>query len=219
MGQVYLMLCEAGDVSFINWKKTFYCNIESSKENLLGVLASESDKVEKRLAEWDDMLKSLRNTDPLINHFTIRQCLFLQRHLFLLSQDSKYITKLPPQFYTLLKFFDQDVSLNNIKNALSMSRSFINKNESTKDDWKKVKSQSNFDEFTAGEIEKFVISLQEEYDISESVAWAAIINCFPYREGKAVLWCKNQNPDDEQIIELEHDARKKYEWLLKMSSW
>ncbi|XP_065674932.1 E3 ubiquitin-protein ligase rnf213-alpha-like isoform X2 [Hydra vulgaris] len=217
LGHAYMMLCDAGDVNYINWKKTFLCNIESDKENLLADLRIETEKIEKKLTEWNNILKSIRSVNPVINHFTVRQCLFLQKHLYLLSKDSKYSNKLPSQFYSLLKFFDHDVTSTNIKNAFSLSHSLLGRNQSAKDDWKKVKSQSNFEELTAVEIQNIVNLLQDEYDISETVAWAAILNVFPYREGKAILWCNKQSPDDDQIIEFELDARKRYEQLLNLN--
>ncbi|XP_047126737.1 E3 ubiquitin-protein ligase rnf213-alpha isoform X2 [Hydra vulgaris] len=218
LGHAYMMLCDAGDVNYINWKKTFLCNIESDKENLLADLRIETEKIEKKLTEWNNILKSIRSVNPVINHFTVRQCLFLQKHLYLLSKDSKYCNKLPSQFYSLLKFFGHDVTSSNIKNAFSLSHSLLGKNQSTKDDWKKVKSQSNFEEMTAIEIQNIVNLLQDEYDISETVAWAAILNVFPYREGKAILWCNKQSPDDDQIIEFELEARKRYEQLVNLNN-
>ncbi|XP_065678762.1 E3 ubiquitin-protein ligase rnf213-alpha isoform X2 [Hydra vulgaris] len=213
LGQAYMMLCKAGDVSYINWRKNFFCSIESGEEFLLADLKLETVKIEKRLTEWSNMLKNIRLENPIINHFTIKQCLFLQKHLYFLYEDSNYCQVLPFQFYILLKKFNQDVKLTNVKKALSLSNR--KKNQIVKDDWKKT---SNFDELTALEIHKIVSSLHEVFKFSETVAWAATLNIFPYCEWKAVLWCNKQKQDDDQMIEFELEARKRYEQLLKINT-
>ena len=204
-----MSLCEAGDISYIYWQKNFHCDIELIRGISLSDLISESEKLEKRFADWKEKIAHFRSTNPVMNYFLVKQCLFLQKHLFTLSQDLKLADQLPAQFYTLLQFFAHDVSLDNIKTAFNLSRSFSGEKASIK---------SNFEKYSPEEIIGFVNTLQEIYEIDKKVAWASIMNCFPYREGKAAIWCTNQDPESEAIKVLEKKAKEELDHLITLNT-
>ncbi|XP_065678766.1 E3 ubiquitin-protein ligase rnf213-alpha isoform X3 [Hydra vulgaris] len=211
LGNAYMSLCEVGDIKFIHWKKTFYCNIEFEGETSINGLIIESEKLEKRLTYWKDKLTSFRCLNPIINHFSVKQCLFMQKQLFMLTENLSYVDKLSSQFFTLLNFFAHDITLSNIKQAFKLSYNLNIEDELQK--WKTATILSNFDKYTPNEILEFVNTLQQEYDISENVAWASIIKIFPYREGKAALWCEKQDSECKEINELEQEAKFMFQHL------
>ena len=213
-----MSLSEAGDISFIHWQKQFYCDVDHKSGIPLSTLIKESEMLELRFTDWEEKLTNFRSTNPVINYFSVKQCLFLQKNLFKLSKDLQMASHLPTQFYTLLRFFDHDVSLDNIKNAFKLSRSLINDDECDHDKWKKASIQSNFEKYSPDEIIGFVNTLQEIYEVSENVAWASIIQCFPYREGKAAIWCEKQDPESEAINELEQMAKEQLEHALQLNA-
>ncbi|XP_065678763.1 E3 ubiquitin-protein ligase rnf213-alpha isoform X3 [Hydra vulgaris] len=205
LGYAYMSLCEAGDIKFIQWEKTFYCDIECQREVSINDLMLESEKLEKRFTDWKEKLTKFRYLNPIINFFSVKQCLFMQKQLFLLTEDFKNVDKLSSQFFTILYFFANDITLRNIKYAFQLSCNLTIDDESQQ--CKAISIQSNFDKYTANEILKFVNTLQKVYDISENVAWASIIKVFPYHKGKAALWCKKQDSECKEINELEQKAK------------
>nr|XP_047126393.1 E3 ubiquitin-protein ligase RNF213 isoform X3 [Hydra vulgaris] len=216
LGYAYMSLCEAGDIKFIQWEKTFYCDIEFEREVSINDLILESEKLEKRFMYWKEKLTTFRRLNPIINYFSVKQCLFMQKQLFMLIDDLKHVDRLPPQFYTLLYFFAHDVNVNNIRNTFKLSRILTIEDESQQ--WQTPIIQSNFDKYTPDEILDIVNTLQKEYDINENVAWASIIEIFPYREGKAVVWCGKQDSESENINELELKAKAQFQCLKSNNS-
>ena len=203
-----MCLCKAGDISFIHWQKQFYCDVDLKRGIPLSTLMKESEILELRFIEWEEKLSNFHSTNPLINYFSVKQCLFLQKHLFKLSKYLKFVNQLPTQFYTLLRFFAHDVSLDNIKKAFKISHSLINDDEFDCDKRKKASIQSNFEKYSPEEIIGFVHTLQEVYKVSENVAWASIVKCFPYQERKTAIWCGKQDPGNEAINELKRKAKE-----------
>ncbi|XP_065676513.1 E3 ubiquitin-protein ligase rnf213-alpha-like isoform X2 [Hydra vulgaris] len=216
LGYAYMSLCEAGDIKFIQWQKTFYCDIELERGVSIKDLIIESEKLEKRFMNWKEKLTTFRHLNPIINYFSVKQCLFMQKQLFMLIDDLNHVDRLPTQFYTLLYFFAHDVNVNNIRHTFNLSRILTIEDESQQ--WQTAIIQSNFDKCTPDEILDIVNTLREVYDISENVAWASIIEIFPYREGKAVVWCGKQDSESENINELELKAKVQFQQMKSNNS-
>ncbi|XP_065676801.1 E3 ubiquitin-protein ligase rnf213-alpha-like isoform X2 [Hydra vulgaris] len=216
LGYAYMSLCEAGDIKFIQWEKKFYCDIEFERGVSINDLIIESEKLEKRFMYWKEKLTTFRCLNPIINYFSVKQCLFMQKQLFMLIDDLKLVDRLPPQFYTLLYFFAHDVNVNNIRHTFKLSRILTIEDESQQ--WQTAIIPSNFDKYTPDKILDIVNTLHEVYNISENVAWASIIEVFPYCEGKAVVWCGKQDPESENINELELKAKVQFERLKSNNS-
>ncbi|XP_065678667.1 E3 ubiquitin-protein ligase rnf213-alpha isoform X7 [Hydra vulgaris] len=216
LGLAYMSLCEAGDINFLKWRMTFNCDVELEPENSMKDLESESEKLENRFTDWKEKLTSFRQSNAIINYFSVKQCLFMQKQLFMLNENLQNVDKLSTQFYTLLYFFDHNVCLNKIKHTFNLSRTLSIKDES--EQWKKGHIQSNFDKYTPDKILKFVNKLQKNYDINENVAWASIIKIFPYLEGKAVPWCEKQDSESEEIDKLEQEAKLQFQRLKSSNS-
>ncbi|XP_065678749.1 E3 ubiquitin-protein ligase rnf213-alpha isoform X5 [Hydra vulgaris] len=216
LGYAYMSLCEAGDIKFIQWEKTFYCDIEFERGVSINDLILESEKLENQLMNWKEKLTTFRRSNPIINYFSVKQCLFMQKQLFMLIDNLKHVDRLPPQFYTLLYFFAHDVNVSNIKHTFNLSRILTIEDESQQ--WQTAIIQSNFDKYTPDEILDIVNTLQKEYNINENVAWASIIEIFPYREGKAVVWCGKQDSESENINELELKAKAQFQRLKSNNS-
>ncbi|XP_065678772.1 E3 ubiquitin-protein ligase rnf213-alpha isoform X3 [Hydra vulgaris] len=211
LGYAFMSLCKAGDVKYIHWKKVFHCDIELQREISINDLKLESEKLEKRFTELKEKLTKFRILYPIINFFSVKQCLFMQKQLFMLTEDLKHVDRLSSQFYTILNFFANDITLSIIIQAFKLSRSLTFEDESQQSKTSNI--QSNFDNYTPNKILEIVNTLQNDFNISENVAWASIINVFPYREGNAVLWCAKQNSECKEINELEQEAKIKFQSL------
>ena len=217
LGRAYMLLLKAGDVNFICWEKKFNCDLENGVS--LNDLTLESAKLEKRLVEWKESLIRFRRKNPVMNYYSVEQCIYLQKHLFRLTKDLKHADELPSQFYTLLRFFAHDVSLKNIKLAFSLSHLSIYKEEYKEERWKKASIKSNFEKHTPDEIKEFVQILKDSYDISENIAWASIIKCFPFSISNALRWCHQQDFESQEIDDLEIKSREQLTLLLNSNMY
>ena len=181
-------------------------------------MKDESLILEKRLEQWKEKLFEFRQKNPLMNYFTVKQCLVLQKHLYALSKNMAKANMLPPQVVTLLKCITDDISVRKIKDAFCFS-SFLDDDNNNANDWKKAKSDqpTNFTELSLHELQDYVDMIQDEHSIDENVALASLMVCFPLAVGKAILWCKKQNPDSDLIDSMASEAEKELKKLEELS--
>ena len=72
LASAFVALCEAGDVSYLTWKKEIRCNIDECKEhgnNLPKEYTDEVTKLEQRRIEWEKSLLDLRLKHHVLNYF------------------------------------------------------------------------------------------------------------------------------------------------------
>ena len=152
-----------------------------------------------------------------MNYFTVKQCLVLQKQLYLLSNNQLKANDLPSQVFTLLKFIINDVNAEKIKHAFQISKVLDDTNNS--EDWTKMKSDqpSNFTEYGFPKLHEFVEMLQDEHGIEENIALASLIKCNPFIKGKAIIWCSKQSPESDLIDDLADQAKQELKKLEEAS--
>ena len=216
LARVYVALCEAGNTKMLQYRKEIHCNIEKVKDiGLSGCfddIKGEIQQLNERLKEWKEELQCYRERHFVMNYFTVKQCLVLQKDLYQLHKDYRKVAELHPQVFSLLKALCPDINEEKIKNAFT--RSFRNNSKETTDDWQKLTSEqiSNFNQFSIGQLAKFLDTLTE-HDIDENVALASLLKIIPFDESEAIIWCLKQNPVGDMIEEMAEEAKEKLEKL------
>ena len=222
LANAFVSLCEAGDVKSLHWKTTMRCDIQNAMktgfEEHFAEMKKEILVLENRLKEWKENLTAFRQNNPLMNYFTVKQSLVLQKQLYLLSKDLSKANYLPSQVFTLLKYIIADVSAGRIKNAFYLS-SVLDDSNNNSEDWKKAKSDqpTNFTEYGFHQLHAFIDMLQDECGIEENVALASLIRCNPFIKGKAIIWCSKQSPESDLIDDLADQAEQELKKLKEMS--
>ena len=151
LANAFVSLCEAGDVKSLHWKIIMRCDIRNATktgfEEHFAEMKKEIMVLENRFKEWKEILTVFRQNNPLMNYFTVKQSLVLQKQLYLLSKDLSKANYLPSQVFTLLKYIRADVSAERIKHAFYLSAVLDDSNNNS-EDWKKAKSDqpTNFTE-------------------------------------------------------------------------
>lgn len=216
LASIYAKLCEAGDTRMLQYKKDIPCNIEEAKvmgmEQYFSAIKSEIQQLSNQLQEWKQELEGYRKDHPVMNYFTVKQCLVLQKHLYELQKDIGKVTELDPQVFTLLKSVCPEITAEKIKDAFTLS--FHSVNETPNDSWQKVQPErpTNFNQFSLTQIENILDTLNDQ-DIDDSVALASLVRLFPYDESKAIIWCKRQDPSNPLIDEMAEEAEEELEKL------
>ena len=216
LGSVYVRLCEAGDTRMLRYRKEIPCNIEEAKvmgmEQYFAAMKSEIHQLSKQLQEWKQELEGYRKDHPVMNYFTVKQCLVLQKHLHELQKDVRKVRNLDPQVFTLLRAVCPDITAEKIQDAFTLS--YGSNSETSNDSWLKVQLErpTNFNQFSLAQIEKILDTLNDK-DIDDSVAMASLVRLFPYDESKAIIWCKKQDPSNPLIDEMAEEAEQELEKL------
>lgn len=176
-------------------------------------VADDIQKLENRLRDWKKEFCEFRKNCPLANYFNNKQCLYLRKHLHCLTKTIKNIYKLPPQVFILLQSIKSDITTKDIEYAFQFS--YIGENTQKKNNWKKVEveNDNNFVLFSIKEIKKF-LDILSEHGIDENIALASVKQICPFEIEKAIIWCKKQDPDDDNIdnnAEVVEEEMKKFQ--------
>ncbi|XP_057290514.1 E3 ubiquitin-protein ligase rnf213-alpha-like isoform X3 [Hydractinia symbiolongicarpus] len=212
LANVYVSLCEAGAVKWLHLKMEVKCDIakacEIGMEAWYKELREKIFQLEEHLKEWKRDLSEYREKYPLLNYFTVKQCLVLQKHLYYLHDNIGSVISLPPQVFALLRVIDDDVSVVKIKNAFMMS--MIDDKEVLNKDWETVayEKPTNFNQMSYQKIAIILEKLQQEHKFDENVALACLTRVFPFDMNKAIIWCHKQDPDSDLINEIAEDAER-----------
>lgn len=216
LARVYVALCEAGNTKMLQYRKEIHCNIEKVKDiGLSGCfddIKGEIQQLNERLKEWKEELQCYRERHFVMNYFTVKQCLVLQKDLYQLHKDYRKVAELHPQVFSLLKALCPDINEEKIKNAFT--RSFRNNGKETADDWQKLTSEqlSNFNQFSFRQLLQFLDSLSE-HDIDENVALASLLKVIPFDESEAIIWCSKQDPVDDMIEVMAKEVKEQLQKL------
>ena len=221
LASAFVALCEAGDVSYLAWKTEIRCNIDEWKEhgnNLSKAYTDEVTKLEQRRVEWEKSLLDFRLKHHVLNYFSVKQILFLQKHIFPLGQNEINFQSLPAQVYTLLKFVDPEINNEKIKDAHFLATTLDCTDR--KEDWTILESVfPNFAKFSVENLIEFVETLQDDHLIEENIAMASLIAVSPFVESSAVLWCEKQDSDNPVIQKQSAKAIKELNTLKSDAQW
>ncbi|XP_020912940.1 E3 ubiquitin-protein ligase rnf213-alpha isoform X2 [Exaiptasia diaphana] len=102
LGQVYIDLCEAGNVKYLDWSETIDCS-EERDCSVRKKLANTCKEMEERLFEWRRCMHDTRHKYKEFNHFSTQQILIMRRELGSLRHAGASSTNLPLHVLTLLE--------------------------------------------------------------------------------------------------------------------
>ena len=186
LASAFVSLCEAGDVSYLVWKREIRCNIEECKErggDIVHEFADEVEKLERRREEWQNSLDDFRRKHRVLNYFSVKQILYLQKEMLRLEKKEIDCDRLPVQVFTLLKYIDIHVDNQKIKNALFLSAAMDT--APVNNTWADFKSDhANFNFFSLDDLKGFVDTLENEHFIERNVAMASLIRVPQYTVSK-----------------------------------
>ena len=216
LASVYVKLCEAGDTRMLQYRKEIPCDIDQAKE--IGMeqyftnIKSEIQLLNNQLQTWKKELEGYRKDHPVMNFFTVKQCLVLQKHLHELQKDVRKVTEIDPQVFTLLKAVCPDPTEEKVKDAFTLS--YGSNNQSCNDLWQKVQAErpTNFNQLSLAQILKILDTLTN-LGIDENVALASLVKLNPYDESRAIIWCKKHDPSNTVIEEMAEEAEAEIEKL------
>lgn len=216
LASVYVKLCEAGDTRMLHYRKEIPCDIDQAKtmgmEQYFTNIKSEIQLLNKQLQAWKQELEGYRKDHPVMNYFTVKQCLVLQKHLHELQKDIRKVREIDPQVFTLLKAVCPDPTEEKVKDAFTLSFSTID--QTSNDSWQKVQAErpTNFNQLSLNQLLKFLDTLIN-LGIDENVALASLVKLNPYDESRAIIWCKKHDPSNAIIEEMAEEAEAELEKL------
>ena len=207
LGKAYVALCEAGDITYLNWKYEIEMNISqvSDISKFLEEAKLMINVLEDSLRLWNIELKDFRKLYPHVNCYSVKQILYLQRQLNKLSVRLENVKDLQPQVYTLLEWIAEGVNSKDVRDAYFVATQLDSDKREEDTDWKR-NEHNNFTNFTKEELLSIIDWLVDKQDIDEEVAKASLIKVEPYSKGAARKWCQLQDPDDEDIGQLAEDV-------------
>jgi len=227
LGEAYVRLIEAGDISFLQWNEEFQCDVEAAKANDVQYFAKISQRAEQfelKLQSWETELMEFRRENPLVNNFTVKQILVLRRYLMQYSSlSTDVLPDVNEQVFTLLKKIAKEVTPKKIRNCCQYMYGNIRgkQNKSRKEEkpntaaTAKTDDETNFTRFTYKQlmvmIERFL--LEHEDDVERNLVYASLLKVKDFsNEKKVLLWCGKHEDDDEDLIEeLSEQAERELE--------
>ncbi|XP_068694638.1 E3 ubiquitin-protein ligase rnf213-alpha-like [Montipora foliosa] len=209
LGEAYISLCKAGEVSHLKWKHEFQCTPRLAGIcSLTDHLTAQSNRMEQCLHQWREELHSKRLQYKELNHYTTMQLLFLRSKLAnVRGRGTKAVDSIPLEVYSLLESVLPDVEPGILKAVLlscgicsqetgkSILRSF-QQTVFVKQPFSVEKPQSSLEEM----FQSLVARLESiGYSDPEEIAIAALISCKDASETDLVVWCV-KNGNKEEVI-------------------
>ena len=110
LSDLYLQLCEVGEIKYLTWKRKFQCSKnEGRREELLNNINETCKTMEKDLKTWKEKIDDKRHECYSLNHFTMKQILNLRKELANACTGQLAVDKLPLQTFVLLETVNQAI--------------------------------------------------------------------------------------------------------------
>ena len=110
LSDLYLQLCEVGEIHYLTWKGEFQCSKKDGRrEELLNNINETCKAMEEDLKTWKEKINDKRHECYSLNHFTMKQILNLRKELANACRGKVAIDKLPLQTFVLLETVDKSV--------------------------------------------------------------------------------------------------------------
>ena len=231
LSKLYLKLCKVGQIDYLTWENKFQCSKEERKrENLMKNINEICNKMENDLKQWMETIDSKRKECYTLNHFTLKQILYLRKMLAEVCRGEIAIDELPLQAFMLLEAINPHVDYLLLADVLKMmtatnlirvkddsssvKRDCVNETEDEgnlerniqlEDDLSpptKRRRKNSFEAITSAK-EKL-----EEMNYSEKYLIAALKNCGRHAsEDDLVEWVLSNDTDEETITSSFEDAK------------
>ncbi len=119
LSDLYLQLCEVGEINYLTWKRKFQCSKnEGNREELLNNINETCKAMEKDLKTWKEKISYQRHECYSLNHFTMKQILNLRKELANACIGQVAVHELPLQTFVLLETVNQDINPSLLANLL-----------------------------------------------------------------------------------------------------
>ncbi len=120
VSDLYLQLCEVGEINYLTWKRKFQCSKnEGRREELLNNMNETCKTMEKYLKTWKEKINDKRHECYSLNHFTMKQILNLRKELANACIGQLAVDELPLQTFVLLETVNQAIDPLLLANVLT----------------------------------------------------------------------------------------------------
>lgn len=76
-----MKLCDAGEVSHLDWKEKFRCSRKLHHDDITELLRAKADEFTGYFEEWTSLLEMQRMECNELNFFTAKQLLYLRKEI------------------------------------------------------------------------------------------------------------------------------------------
>ena len=205
-------LCKIGDVSHLNWTKEFRCHSITGK-SVTEELTKQSEQLEKCHEACRENSAFLRRKYHELNYYTTQQLLFLRKELGALRNSVSLDTlKLP--VYALLDKMHPEIHPSSLRDTLIEAGLMLQVDGDVSNvlmsghrvEEERLSSSNDADQVS----EKYETLLDsvEKLGFSERLAVAAVVAGWEKSVADLVVWCVQNNTNDDLVEELNETATK-----------
>ena len=218
LGQAYVKLCGIGDVSYLDWSKEYKCKSSIMGKDVINDIISQAQEFELRYDAYRVHLHEQRMKYRELNYFTTQQLLFLRKELAAIKRSAN-IDFLNFQVFALLEKIAPGISPTALKDVL-IEAGVMQESENFDDgvsDQPPLPGSHLVDYHQAADEqveieEKFELLLKRveklNYPEAERLALAALVDNWQSSEADLVIWCVQNNTNDDMIDDLCDQAKK-----------
>ena len=206
ISNLYLQLCEVGEINYLTWKTEFRCSKnESCREELLDNIDEACKKMENDLKQWNGNVNFKRHKCYSLNHFTMKQILNLRKELAKACIGQVAIDELPLQTFMLLEAVNKTIDpllLANVLRKMIPENSIFLTEEGFKDEQKYFASDT--------EGEKILMeNVEEEIDVIPPNVRRQNNSLETFTNAKETLEAMSMNYTEEYLVAaLQHCGRR-----------
>ena len=218
LGQAYVKLCGIGDVSYLDWSKEYKCKSSIMGKDVINDIISQAQEFELRYDAYRVHLHEQRMKYRELNYYTTQQLLFLRKELAAIKRSAN-IDFLNFQVFALLEKIAPGISPTALKDVL-IEAGVMQESENFDDgvsDQPPLPGSHLVDYHQAADEqveieEKFELLLKRveklNYPEAERLALAALVNNWQSSETDLVIWCVQNNSNDDMIDDLCDQSKK-----------
>ena len=235
VSDLYLQLCEVGEINYLTWKTKFQCNKnEGCRQELLKNIDETCKTMENELKQWRENINGKRHECYSLNHFTMKQILNLRKELAKTCIGQVAIDELPLQTFMLLETVNKNVDpllLVNVLKEMIPENSIFLTEEGFKDEQKYFASDAEGEKILMESVEEEIYMIKPivrkrknsldtftsanetlegmSLNYTEEYLLAALQHCGRRAtEDELVAWVASGDYDEETVMMLCETAKK-----------
>ena len=225
VSDLYVHLCEVGEINYLTWKTKFQCSkIRGQRDEILRDIDETCETMERVLKQWKETINNKRRECYSLNHFTMKQILKIRKDLARASTGQVAVDKLPLQTFMLLEYVNKSVGpllLADVLRKVIPDNSIILTEEDFKDKKKYFAKDEENDRIKPGPSRQAnsIDTLASAKDTLESMSieistddylLAALHHCgCRATKDELVFWVLSHENDDEGTIMTSCEEAKK----------
>ena len=238
MGDLYVQLCEVGEINYLTWKIKFQCSKnEGRRDKMLEDINETCETMERELMQWKKTINDKRHHCYSLNHFTLKQILNLRKELANACTGQVAVDELPLQTFMLLESVNKSIDpllLADVLRAQVPENSIKLTDDGLKDGQKYFKNDREGDNSLEENVEEDEIdvhppskrrransvdtltSAKESLECmsmdvnTDTYLLAALHNCGRNAtEDELVAWVVSHENDDDEAVKMSYEEAKK----------